>query len=315
QLGLWFVGRLEDEAFATLTLISTLDVVDSITNLAQILFQIEPDPITSHNVSAAVINGQANADVGVNVAVDKPAPLVGENVTFTVAVQNRGPRAATSLGVADLLSAGLTLVSATPSQGTWAAPNWTIGDLSEIAAPVTLTVVATVSAPGANVNGAIITQQTEGDANPVNNRASVTINAVESANLKVTKTLTRSSPHVGELLTFNVIVANQGPSPATGVQVTEGLSAGPAFEDAGASQGSYDSATGLWTVGSLANAGSAGLTITAHVTQAGTVTNTASVTGTQPDPDLTDNTASVTLTTETIADLAITQSLTGSAVP
>jgi uncharacterized repeat protein (TIGR01451 family) len=58
------------------------------------------------------------------------------------------------------------------------------------------------------------------------------------------------------------------------------------------------------------------LTITARVTQAGTVTNTASVTARdQPDPDLTDNTASVTLTTETIADLAITKTLTGSLVP
>ena len=37
QTGLWIVGTLEDEAFATLTLISTLDVVDSITNLAQVL--------------------------------------------------------------------------------------------------------------------------------------------------------------------------------------------------------------------------------------------------------------------------------------
>ena len=91
------------------------------------------------------------------------------------------------------------------------------------------------------------------------------------------------------------------------------LSAGLAFESAAPSQGSYDAATGLWTVGSIANAGSAGLTITARVTQAGTVTNTASVTASdQPDPDPTDNTSTVTLTTETIADLAITKTLTGS---
>ena len=58
------------------------------------------------------------------------------------------------------------------------------------------------------------------------------------------------------------------------------------------------------------------MTITARVTQAGTVTNTASVTDSdQPDPDLTDNTATVTLTTETIADLAITKTLTGPAIP
>ena len=58
------------------------------------------------------------------------------------------------------------------------------------------------------------------------------------------------------------------------------------------------------------------MTITARVTQAGTVTNTASVTASdQPDPDPTDNTASVTLTTQTIADLAITKTLTGTAIP
>ena len=131
-----------------------------------------------------------------------------------------------------MLSAGLTLVTATPSQGTVVAPAWTIGALSEIAPPVTLTIIATVTAPGPLVTAAIITQQTEADSNPANNRASVTLNAAESANLKVIKSLTRSAPHVGELLTFNVIVANQGPSPATGIEVTEVLSAGLAFESA-----------------------------------------------------------------------------------
>ena len=313
QTGLWIVGTLEDEAFATLTLIATLTVVDSITNLAQVLRQNEPDPVSSNNFSAAVLNGQENADVGVDIAVDKPAPLVGENVTFTVTVANRGPSTATGVVVADLLSAGLTLVSATPSQGTFVAPDWTIGTLSEIGPPVTLTIVATVTAPGPLFTAATIRQQTEADSNPANNRASLTLNAAESANLKVIKSLTRSSPHVGELLTFNVTVANQGPSPATGVAVTEVLSAGLAFESAVPSQGAYDTATGLWTVGSIGNGGSAGLTITARVTQAGTVTNTASVTASdQPDPDPADNTSSVTLTTETIADLAITKTLTGS---
>ena len=58
------------------------------------------------------------------------------------------------------------------------------------------------------------------------------------------------------------------------------------------------------------------MTITARVTQAGTISNTASITGSdQPDPDLTDNTSTVTLTTATNADLAITKTLTGAAVP
>ena len=184
--------------------------------------------MASNNAAAAIVNGAANADVGVTKTADRPAPLVGETVTFTVTTTNRGPSPATGVVVSDALPAGLTLVSATASQGTYTAPNWTVGSLSESgsAATATLTIIATVAAPGALVNTATITQQTEVDPNTANNSASVTLNAAESANLKVTKALTRSSPHVGELLTFHVIVANQGPSPATGVAVTEVLSAG-----------------------------------------------------------------------------------------
>ena len=316
--GAWTIGTVLNGQSATLTLEATVTLAGAITNRALVVAQDQPDPVASNNSAAAIVNGAANADVGVTKTVDRPAPLVGETVTFTVTVANAGPSPATGVVVTDALPAGLTFVSATPSQGTYAAPAWTVGTLSETgaAATATLTIVATVTAPGALVNTATVTQQTEVDPNAANNHASVTLNAAASANLTVTKALTRSSPHVGELLTFNVIVANQGPSPATGVGVTEVLSAGLAFEEATPSQGTYDSATGLWTVGSLANAGSAGLTLTARVTQAGTVTNTASVTARdQADPDLTDNTASVTVTTETIADLGITTTLTGTAVP
>ena len=180
-----------------------------------------------------------------DIAVDKPAPLVGENVTFTVTVANRGPSPATGLVVTDVLSAGLTLVTATPSQGTFvgagldhrhaerdrpsghtddrrdrhcARPRWSMPRSSR------------------SRRKGIRIRSTTAPAS--------TLNAAESANLKVIKTLTRSSPHVGELLTFNVIVANQGPSPATGVQVTEVLSAGLAFESAAPSQGSYDRGDG-----------------------------------------------------------------------
>tara|TARA_R110002051_G_scaffold100879_4_gene171396 strand:- start:40454 stop:43570 length:3117 start_codon:yes stop_codon:yes gene_type:complete len=54
----------------------------------------------------------------------------GSTVNFTITVQNFGVDPATNLVVTDLLPAGLSLVSATPTVGTWSAPNWTIGTLT-----------------------------------------------------------------------------------------------------------------------------------------------------------------------------------------
>ena len=69
---------------------------------------------------------------------------------------NAGPSAATGVSVSDILSSGYTLVSATPSTGTWTAPNWTIGNLAN-GANATLTIVATVNATGPYGNTATIT--------------------------------------------------------------------------------------------------------------------------------------------------------------
>ena len=74
-------------------------------------------------------------------------------VTFTVTATNAGPSPATGVVVTDALPAGLTLVSATPSQGVYTAPAWTVGDVN-VGVPATLTIVASVDAPGALVNQA-----------------------------------------------------------------------------------------------------------------------------------------------------------------
>lgn len=61
---------------------------------------------------------------------DKTQIAEGENVTFTISVQNFGIDPATNLVVTDVLPTGLSLVSATPSRGTWSNPNWNVGSLT-----------------------------------------------------------------------------------------------------------------------------------------------------------------------------------------
>ena len=102
---------------------------------------------------------------------------------------------------------------------------------------------------------------------------------------------------------------NLGPSPATGVAVTDQLPAGLTFTvTAVPSQGDYDPARGVWTVGSVAASQSAVLSLTALVTQTGGFTNTASKTaGNEPDPNLGNDSGSVTATADRVADLSVTK--------
>ena len=61
--------------------------------------------------------------------MSNPTPNVGDTVTFTVTLSNKGPNAATNVQVSDPLPAGLLLVSATPSQGVYDSGSglWTVG--------------------------------------------------------------------------------------------------------------------------------------------------------------------------------------------
>ena len=120
---------------------------------------------------------------------------------------------------------------------------------------------------------------------------------------------------VGETLTFNVLVVNLGPSPATGVRVSDVLPPGLTFVSANPAA-AYDATTGLWTVGDLAANAPAVLALTVRVTQAGALTNTASIVASdQPDPDPTDNAASATVTAAVTADVGVTQAFTGATTP
>ena len=57
---------------------------------------------------------------------------MGDTITYTVTLSNNGPNTATGVQVTDLLPAGLSFVSATPSQGTYDPGTglWTVGTVT-----------------------------------------------------------------------------------------------------------------------------------------------------------------------------------------
>ncbi|MDQ5844333.1 MAG: lamin tail domain-containing protein, partial [Acidobacteriota bacterium] len=117
------------------------------------------------------------------------------------------------------------------------------------------------------------------------------------ADLGVTKTVDTATPVIGQDVVFTIVLNNLGPDTATGVQVTDVLPSGLSYVSSTVSQGTYDNATGLWTAGSVNNAASATLTITARVQTQGAKTNTATITAFgASDPNSSDNQSSVTFT-------------------
>ncbi|MFM8891311.1 MAG: DUF11 domain-containing protein, partial [Planctomycetia bacterium] len=109
----------------------------------------------------------------------------------------------------------------------------------------------------------------------------------------VYKSVDKNEPAIGETFQYTIQVANYGTDTATNVKVEEaGLPVGLSFVSATPSVGTYDEATGIWSVGTVTTVDRPSLVITAKVTRAtgGTLTNTVTVSATEYDPDETNNT-------------------------
>jgi uncharacterized repeat protein (TIGR01451 family) len=114
---------------------------------------------------------------------------------------------------------------------------------------------------------------------------------VPSADLMVTQTVSTLTPIIGTNITFTVVAHNNGPSDATGVDVTNNLPTGYTVVNATATVGTYN---GTWVIGKLANGQSATLTMIVTVKPTGTYPSAVSILGAETDPSVSNNSSIVT---------------------
>src|SRR5262249_31832634 len=147
----------------TLTLVARVISPDAQTNTATISHTNTFDPNPSNDQADATV-GPQEADLAVAKTVSNARPNVGDTITFTVTLSNTGPNSATNVTVQALLPAGLTFVSATPSQGNYSNTSgvWTVGTVTTTTAQ-TLTIQATVTSPAAQTNTASISHSDQFD--------------------------------------------------------------------------------------------------------------------------------------------------------
>lgn len=121
----------------------------------------------------------------------------------------------------------------------------------------------------------------------------------ETSDLSITKEVSNITPDINQTITYTITVSNDGPDDATSVEVLDDLPSGVTHVLHSASQGTYDSDTGVWAVGTLGDDESATLTIEVTVnsgTGGQTITNRAGADSDESDPNSENSSDSAALT-------------------
>ena len=189
-------------------------------------------------------------------------PNFGDNVTYTVIVNNTGKVNATDVVVVDKLGEGLTFVNAS-NGGVYNETTRTITWIINLTAGETkyLYVNTTVSAYGNITNSVIVGNKTF--------NKNVTVPEIIPV-----KEVNSSDIHIGDEITYTIAVSNPGKTNATNIVIKDVLPEGLKFINA-SNGGVYNPATGIitWIVNITANS-TVDLTVVANVTKSGNITNT-----------------------------------------
>jgi len=324
------IGGMASGATASVSLVVTAgDVIEpvQIANLASVSGN-ELDPVGSNDnwmeATTIVPVGPAMADLAVTKS-DTPDPVLsgGPQLTYSITVSNNGPDDATNVLLVDTLPAEVTFDSATPSAGdcdqvaTLGEVECRLGSLAS-GNNMTVTIVVTPDTVEAatSITNTVTVSATEEDPNLENNTAaaSSTVNPPGS-DMSVSISSSSGSPMVGEPVTFNMTVTNNGPSDNTGVVVTVTLPASGTFVSGTIGQGACEISKGLLvcTIGDMASGATvSGTIVVTAPSEPATLTLTATTTADVADPVMDNNTDSEAVTVIDVVDLVIQGTSEGS---
>jgi uncharacterized repeat protein (TIGR01451 family) len=315
-----FVNRTADlTGNATLYFKNTALEADLITSLDADGFTIgDQDPVNKSGESyywLGLVNPPEEADLQVQISADNQTLDEGDSVLLTVEVTNNGPYTTGGVEITSALATGLTLVNASPSQGSYdnGDGTWTVGDLNE-SQTETLLLTATVDG---GTGGTILNQPASISAADLDDPASgndsasvdLTIRSGTGADLGLALVADDASLDEGQAVTLTLTATNNGPEDLTNASVSVSLPAGFTFASCTPSSGSYDSGTHTWTLGAIATGNNAQLEIVGSP-QAGTsgmnLDISATVDSSAPaDPNNANDTATIQLAVNTV-DMQVT---------
>jgi uncharacterized repeat protein (TIGR01451 family) len=318
------IARLESGATAVFSLVVRVaDFVPSTDALTAIGYVTSDtgDPDTSNNTAAASASVPRQADrtdLAIAVSAAPKSVRPGQALTFTITATNNGPIAAGDDAITVNLPAQTTFRSVAAPDG-WQTQLLSDGGTDELLASfatleagatavLTVTVVVQpTAAVGSTLTGVARIVSETLDPNPANDTAQdsavvAQAPAPDPADLAIAVSASPKPVLRGQVLTFTIAVANNGPVAADNVVMALNTPGGTTFRSVAAPGGWKTSAppvgaagTITETIASLGVGASAVFTITVDVDPAAaigsTVTGVATVASGTPDADPANNSA------------------------
>jgi uncharacterized repeat protein (TIGR01451 family) len=273
------------------------------------------DPDDSNNAAETITQIEVVSDLGIDKSASSAEVLAGEKLTYTLTISNSGPSEATGVQVSDVLSTGVSLLSAEASQGDCGLLNPVLCDLGTIpfnaSATVTMVVDVLPSTTGVLLNDATVSVDPQDvlDPNSTNNTVGESTAVTTLANLNVTKVHATDPITAGLILSYTITVGNPGPSDARSVVLTDTLPAGATPVTATLSNGGSCDLAGpvVCPLGDIAPGQIIIVDLWVDVSSAQTemLLNGVIVGSETPDADLSDNSSDEETGVVTAADLKL----------
>lgn len=299
------LGTLAAGSVRTILLRGTVALLanGSIINTA-VVSSITPDPDPDNNTSTDTTDvlGAASADLAVTKSAQYASVVLGQLLTYTVTVTNRGPDAANDVTLYDEVPLELSSPEFSVNGGmtwnAWSNP-YLIGRLAA-GESVTILIRGTVSpaACGTISNTAVAVSSTP-DPDPNNNTATVdTPVALSGADLSIQKTAFPNPVCRCQYVTFTLTVSNAGPAAAEQVVISDVLPMDLSRAVYSVDQGrTWRTWSGCMMVGTLAAGTSTSILVAGFVGACARslICNTACVSSLTVDSNPSNNVASISV--------------------
>lgn len=257
-------------AMYTITVDVDSATLGTITNGASVVTSSTDNNAANDSTSESTLVN-AEADLAVSKSASPDPVVAGEQLVYSITVDNNGPSDASDVVVTDNLPAGLNFIStsgcAEDPNGVANCSMGTIAAGASVQYTITAEVDSSVGA-GAVINNTATVAASTTDPTPGNDSGTEPVGVIREVDIAVSSSESIDPVIAGSgmgNLVQTITVTNNGPSDASGVVIATGnvFPAGVSLDSGVASSGTWDAMSpGIWSIGQLVDGASATLTLT-----------------------------------------------------